>query len=418
MRLASQAGQGAFFAGLFLLAGKQDGAMGISGLFAGMMAAAIMFGLIGGAVGDRLGASRAVIVGAAGRGTAVGLGLILATVPGLGDHFGLAALVAFLYSAASQLFCPAELALAATISPRQPGRAHAALVALQYGGQGLGLVVVAPLAYAVAGIPAMLASGLALFALVTFLATLLTARLHRQVRVTRARHAFRFRSAVRYYRREPHAVYAGALLAFGELSMKAMAVALPVYFARDLRLEATQTGLLVVPGAIAAILGLLWAFRSLHVHVAPQVMRLTLLGTAVGVLALSGLGQALAGIAEMGHTPVGVLDDGSTMSLVVAIPVSILLGICLGVAPVGGRTILSATAPREQQSRVFAMQSTVTDILAIAPTLLAGVGVELAGARVTFAVIGVLGLAAFFLLETPRLQGPAPVLATAREAAG
>jgi len=403
MRLVSQAGQGAFFAGLFMLATDQTAALGVSGLFAGMMAAAILFGLAGGAAGDRLGASRAVVIGAAGRGAAIALGLAMAIVPALDGHFELAAAVAFLYSAASQLYCPAELALAATVSPGRTGRAHATLVILQYGGQAAGIGVVAPLAYLLGGATSVLAASVALYAVVVGLAALTALQLGSNVAIASRHHAFRLRPAMRYYATQPGAVYAGALLTFGELAMKVMVVALPVYLTRDLGLRDLQTGVLVVPGGIAAAAGLFWAGRSLHVHIAPQVMRLTLLGTAVGILALAGLGDALAGVAGLSGGLLTPFDNGTHMSLAVAIPVSVLLGICFGVAPVGSRTLLSATAPHDQQGRVFAMQSTATDVLALAPLLLAGVGVEFAGAQSTFAVIGVAGLAVFLLLESSKV---------------
>lgn len=404
MRLVSQAAQGAFFAGLFMLATGTTAALGVSGLFAGMMAAAVLFGLAGGATGDRLGAGRAVIAGSAGRGLAIGLGLTIAAIPSLQSHFEFAAAVAFLYSAASQIYCPAELALAGHVAPGRPGKAHATLIVLQYAGQVAGIGVIAPLAFMLAGATGVLAAAAGLSVIVTGLAALTALHVRDRETVASRRHTFRFRPALRYYADQPGAVYAGALLTFGELAMKVMIVALPVYLSRDLKLHSLETGVLVVPGAIAAAAGLYWAGRSLHLHIAPQVMRLTLLGTVAGILALAGLGDMLAGMAGLGGQPLNAFDNGTHMQLAVAIPVSVLLGICFSVAPVGGRALLSATAPRDQQSRVFAMQSTVTDVLALAPMLLAGVGVEVAGARSTFAVVGVAGLAVFLLLEGSRVH--------------
>jgi hypothetical protein len=63
------------------------------------------------------------------------------------------------------------------------------------------------------------------------------------------------------------------------------------------------------------------------------------------------------------------------------------------------------------------MQAAITDVLAIVPLLLAGVGAELAGARATFAFIGVIGLAVFVLLEGSRLGAVLPAGSRARSEA-
>jgi hypothetical protein len=96
-------------------------------------------------------------------------------------------------------------------------------------------------------------------------------------------------------------------------------------------------------------------------------------------------------------------SSGQELSIAVAMPVALLLGICFAVTPVAGRTILSATAPAGQQGRVFAMQGTFTDMLCLAPLALTGVSTELAGARVTFMFVGIVGIALFALLELTQL---------------
>jgi hypothetical protein len=57
-----------------------------------------------------------------------------------------------------------------------------------------------------------------------------------------------------------------------------------------------------------------------------------------------------------------------------------------------------------QQSRVFAVQSTMTDSLVVLPLLLLGVGAQLTGARTTLAAIGVLATIALIAIEQPRFR--------------
>ena len=67
---------------------------------------------------------------------------------------------AFVYSAASQVFSPAELALVSTIRRERPAGAHASLFALQFGGQIVGAF--APALFWAGGTGAMLAGALLL----------------------------------------------------------------------------------------------------------------------------------------------------------------------------------------------------------------------------------------------------------------
>lgn len=393
-RFLSQAGQGVFITGLFVLAGQQNStAIGLSSLIVAMTIAAIVLGLPGGALADRLGAPRGLVFGAIGRTAVMALALALSGRPEL------AALVAFAYSGVSQVYSPSELAMVDSVAPRRVAGAHSLLVALQHTGQGGGVVILAPAAYLIGGAPAMIGTGVALYVVVTLLALILAGSRLPAAPVSEARHAFNFSGTLGYLTREPRALYAGSLLAFSEVASKAMIIAVPLYLAQDLRLDALEPAAILVPAIVGGFIGLAWSARALHLHIAPQVMRLTLLGTVAAAIALAGLGDGLATLTELGSVGFGSLQNPVHMSVAVAMPVALLLGMCFVVAPIGARTVLTATAPRGEHGRVFATQATLTDVLALAPLALAGIGTEMAGARVVFLVIGAMGVVLFAALE-------------------
>ncbi|MGI8927646.1 MAG: hypothetical protein ACR2HN_13540, partial [Tepidiformaceae bacterium] len=85
----------------------------------------------------------------------------------------------------------------------------------------------------------------------------------------------------------------------------------------------------------------------------------------------------------------------------VALPVAFLLGASLCVALVACRAALTEAAPAGQQARVFAVKLTFTEVMIALPLLLAGVGTEFAGARLTLAAVGGIALCGLLLLESP-----------------
>ena len=391
----SQAGQGTFLAGLLLLAGRgAAGTASLTGVFIAMMAAAAVCGLPAGALADRMGAPRALVAGAIGRAAVIAAALFVPANP-----VSLAA-VAFGYSAVSQLFSPAEMALVSAVSSHRPAGMHAALVGLQHVGQGFGLVAIVPITLWLGGPTLMFATALAIYVMVIATSTLLAVQVPNSGSVGSARQAFSFAAPFRYFARWSTAGYAGLLLAFGELLSKSLLVAVPVYFSNDLHLSNTTQVMLIAPGVVGVIAGLVWSGRFLHVWVAPNVLRVALLVSAVAVVALAGLGNVVARLAEMSDQGfVSHLESGHLLSVLVAMPVGLLLGICFSLTPIAGRAILSATAPEGQQGRVFAIQGTFTDVLCILPLALSGMSTEFAGARTTFILIGGLGLGLFALME-------------------
>ena len=314
-RLLSQAAKSLFFAALFITSAGEHAAVGLSSVVVAMMAAAILFGLPGGVVADRLGASRALTLGAFLRLGALTAALVIVAQPAL------AWAAAFLYSAASQVYTPSEMALVRTVEPRRASGAHASLVVLQHAGHGAGMLVLAPLLFLLGGLSAMLLGSMLLFAATVMVTLVLTARLRQTAAEWRipTRAAVDLAGTLRFFGAEPRARYAAGSLAFSDLAARAILVATPAYLTADLGLGPSAIAALIAVGAAGVVLGLIWSGRALSVSLAPRAMRGALLVTVAGAIALAGLGQLLSSAVEFSQIPgFGLLEDGSVVGFAFA----------------------------------------------------------------------------------------------------
>ncbi|PFG73365.1 hypothetical protein [Tepidiforma thermophila] len=405
-KLTAQAGQNLFFAALLVAAGTSDhAAAGLSSFFVAMLVASLAFGVPGGALADRIGPSRAFALGGLARAAVI---LAWALEPG----HGLAVPAAvFAYSAVSQAYSPAEMALVRTLGRGRHGALHALLLALQFGGQGLAVAVLAPLLWWLGGTGALAAGGAA-FALAAAAAAcgLAVATSRMQLEVPARGSAFR--DTVRFFRR--HAIAREALIALALTSMvvQGSIVALPLYLRNDLAAGSLGAGAVISAAALGVAAGLLLAAFRLRPQEASGTMRAAVLAMAVGTFALAALDYGLRAALELTEFgPLVDLDLRLGASFAVAVPVAFLLGLAVCLALLAGRTALTAAAPAAHQSRVFAVQATLTDAFVVLPLVLFGVGVEVAGARPVLALMGGVAGFAFLVLEgrilVSWLQSPA-----------
>jgi MFS family permease len=398
-KFLAQVAQNLLLAALLIAASRSGGAaLGLSGVFAAMLVPAILFGMLGGAIVDRIGPARGLLLGAALRCAVVTGAIALAW------HGEWAYAAAFAYSLVSQLFSPSEMALVRTVGGKGAGRTHAFLVALQYGGQGFGMLVCAPALYFAGGLGLMLAGSAVVFAMVVGLAAVIAVRLRETPAGSTlpAREAFTFRETCRFFAGEARARYAVVALAAKVVVARGIVVTLPFYLQHDLGLGREALVFLFLPGIAGAAGGLWWAGRTLDLERAQATMRLAVIGMIVSVFALAALDYGLNAVAQYSQVPpIARLEASMNTTFVVAVPVALLLGLSLSGALVSARVALTATAPEEQQARVFATQATVTDALLVLPLLLTGLGTEFAGARVTLAAIGLVTLLALAALELP-----------------
>ncbi len=406
-RMLSQAGQSLFLAALLLITGASDhGALNLSGVFAAMLAAAVLFGLPGGALADRFGPARGYAFGAAGRLAFIGLALAVVREPQY------AWVAAFGYSAVSQVFSPAEMALVPVIQRGCPARAHTLLVILQYAGQGLGMLVLAPALLLLAGERALLAGAAALYLPLVATTLLLAVRLGRTGRLPRTPRRARLRDTLRFFATEPRAAYATGVLTFTEVAWKAVFIAAPLFLARDLDLSQREAGFLAVMGGLGVLIGLGWTGRGFGAEAAPRVMRLTMVGMVGACLGLVLLGRGLTELAALSQVELLMAaGESSRTALVIAAPLTVILGLSLAVAPIGARAVLTATAPHGGQARVFAAQATFSHTVVILPLMAIGAGTQIAGAGATVGAVGAAGLGLLLALEQWRARtaaGAAP----------
>lgn len=400
-RLTSQAGQGLFFAFLVVVAGPSDnGALGLGSVMIAMTVAAIALGPFGGAAVDRLGPRFALPVGAALR-----LGAIVSALFVIG-HGEFAWVAAFVYSAASQVFSPAELALVSALRRRRPAGAHASLFALQFGGQVVGAFALAPLLFWVGGSVAMLAGACVVYVAVVALASMLGARLRPvAIRWPRSRRSgLHFGSTLRFIGGEAPALYALGLLAFIDVMSKCLIIAAPIYFQTELELGSSQVVVLVGTVAVGALVGLGWAARHLTPSRSSFAMRLVLLGALVSTFALTPLGDGLGTLTVTGLDIGGTAGPFGAGSLA-AIPAVFVLGMTLSMAPIVARSVLTSTAPAELQGRVFATEAVLSNLLVVPALLLAALSTDLMSARATVMLLGLTGGVLFLLLELRSLRG-------------
>ena len=402
-RFVAQVSQVLLFAALFITAGTSDqAAIGLSALFIATTLAALIFGVPGGALADRVGPARGMAIGAIAR--AILIAACFATF-----HSATAAIaIAFIYSAVSQVYSPAESAMIRFLWGKAHGRVHSGNIAIQYGGQVAGVIIFAPVAFYFGGESGMLLAP-AVSAAALGLTTLVTAATFSNVAVEPVRPGgdSRFVDTVRFFKRYSIARDALATLAVKTMITQGVIVALPLYVRNDLSLGDEWAAGLVAPGILGIIVALIWSSTSLNFAVSARAMRLSLIAMTVGVFALASLDYGVRAIFEL--TQMGPMVDiqGSlNTSFIVAVPVAFLVGAGLTVALIASRVALTTAAPVTQQSRVYAVQAPLTDGLVVLPLLFMGIGIEVAGARPVLAAMGLIGAAAFVIIQHPRFAIP------------
>jgi MFS family permease len=400
-KFTAQAAQNLLLAALFVTAGtSSSAAIDLSSVFVAILIPAVAFGAIGGAIVDRIGPARGYFIGSALRfGVTFGALLLL-------TDSTWAWVIAFAYSTVSQLFTPAEMALVKSLQRNAPSRMHSWLVALQYAGQGSGMLVLAPIFFLIGGLTAMLAAASVGMAVLFVMCAGLAFGLRNTpaVATQENRQAFSFRAVGTYFLQEHAAGYSLITLAYKTIVGRAVIVALPLYLTHEMGVAGTSILYLIIPGVLGVGAALLWTGRSMSLPSAAGVLRASFIGMILCVAALAALDYGVSAFARYSQVPPVVqLEASMNTTFAVAVPIAFLLGIVLTTSLVAARVILTETAPRAQQARVFAVQEMLSESLVVAPLLLTGIGVQYAGARPTLAVVAAVGLLAMILMEMSRI---------------
>ena len=411
-KFLGQTSQNIWLAALFVAAGTGGRpAMDLASLFLAMLLPSLLLGLPGGAIVDRIGAARGLAIGAGLRLSAVVLGIFLL-------QGGTSAwLLAFFYSAGSQIFSPAEWAMARPLQTNRAGAVQSWLVALQYAGQGAGMLVLAPICYYLGGLQAMVIGSSIGFAALVSVGAVLAYRLRAEKPAQHAeRHLLPFGETLRFFRDEPLARLAIATQAVKMTVSKGIVVTLPFYLERDIGLGFSALAYLAVPGVIGVVAGLVWCGRTLSLERARSVMNMSIFGMVISLAALAALDYGISAAAQYSQIPPVIeLEASMNTPFVVAVPVALLLGLCLSGALISARVALSETAPVGQQGRVFAVQLTLVEIFIAIPLMSLGIGTSFAGARMTLALLAALVFALLVAFEidrwrTTRREIPVPML--------
>lgn len=401
-KFLGQVAQNIFLGALFVAAGTgQNAAVGLSSLFLAQLVPAMLFGVLGGALADRIGPARGIVLGQLLRAGTLSAAVFVVEGPAT------AIALAVVYSTVSQVLSPAELAIVRTLQKDRSARTHSTIIALQYVGQGAGMLVLAPALYLIGGVTLMLIGSAVVFWMGSGVAALLALRLRTTTAwVTQSlSNAFTFGATCRFFLDEPRARYAVAALALKTTVARGVVVALPLYLANNLDAGRSALAFLVVPGAAGVIVGLWWASRAQTLASATEMMRLSVAGMIAAVLALASLDYGLQVVADFSmRGPMSYFQTSMNTTYLVALPAAFLLGISLTSSIIAARVALTATAPAGQQGRVFAVQESLTETLLILPLLLTGVGTAVVGARATLAAIGIVALGAALILELPRFR--------------
>jgi len=409
-KFLGQTSQNIWLAALFVAAGTGGRpALDLASLFLAMLLPSILLGLPGGAFVDRIGAARGLALGAALRFSAVAAGIFAL------DGGTSAWVLAFFYSTGSQVFSPGEWAMARPLQRNRAGAVHSWLVALQYGGQGAGMLILAPACYYLGGLQAMVIGASAGFLALVAAGAVLAWRLRGQPveRERRGEHHLPFAETLRFFRQEPLARMAVATQGVKMVVSKGIVVTLPFYLERDIGLGFSALAYLMVPGVIGVLAGLIWCGRTLSLERARPVMSMSILGMVIALAALAALDYGITAAARYSQIPPVVqLEASMNTPFVVAMPVAFLLGLCLSGALIASRVALTETAPLGQQGRVFAVQLTLVELFIAVPLMSLGVGTAFAGARPTLAILAALILAVLALFEIERWRSvrrvPAP----------
>lgn len=388
VRLFSQAAQGIFIVALFIAAGSGDHlAAGLSGVLIAMMAASVLTGIPGGMIADRLGPGAALATGALARAAVVAVAFI-----SLGTPAGAIA-IALAYSTASQVFSAAELAFVRELDAARPARGHALLVVFQYAGQAAGLMVLAPILILVGGVAVAVGGALVLYVVAFGLAAWLAAVQPGAEPDGLPHRSLSLGPTLRFFGAEPTAAYAAGVLTFFELVLKAMVVAIPVFLASEMHMGRPALAVLggmTVSGGLAGF----WLAAVMRPRQSEALMRPLM----VGIVIVAGL------LAIASHA---AFDDVLHVVLVACMaPLAATVGLCLTLAPITARSVLTQRAPLHHQARVFATQGFGTNVVVMIPLALAGIGTELAGSGATFWLLALTGMGAVAAMELLLVRVP------------
>jgi MFS family permease len=166
------------------------------------------------------------------------------------------------------------------------------------------------------------------------------------------------------------------------VGLSTLVVILPYYLVDVLGTDAGNTVFIFAPAVLGLVLGL---------QVAPLLGRLVghglmaTLGLIGFALAVAGLGLVDQFVDALQRTNIDLARLEESLGLSTRIWATMILsvpaGFCSALTNVAARTVLLARSPEATRGQVIATQTTLSNAIALAPTLLAGVAIDLLDVR-------------------------------------
>jgi len=395
-RLACQTAQGALLYALLIIVVDKTDASFYSSLFVvASLAPALIFGLPGGIVSDRL-PKRPLLIGLNFARFAFVLPLVIRDVS-LGGIFATTIGIWIIH----QFYSPTEGTSIAAIVPRTRYAEAQALsnLCLTFA-QLIGLVIMAPLFLKIATPQVLFAIIAALYFVAGGLATLLP-RMddHLQPRSgvsrpTRATTSIKTSLLVGWRIARSDRASFGAMAddVMVGIGFSALIVIVPFYLERVLNTAKENTVFVFAPAALGLVTGYRMAPRIGRLIGGERAATIGLMTFAACVAALGFAPEVYTFLTDGLSLPIARVADSVSIQplVIVAMLVSIPAGFASAIVNVAARSVILERTPPAARSQVVATQSLINNVGAIVPSLLAGIAMDLFGVTTVAVAIAVL----------------------------
>lgn len=414
-RLACQTGQGALLYALLILVVDRTDASFFSSLFVvASLAPALIFGLPGGIVSDRL-PKRPLLIGLNLARFAFVLPLVLREVS-LGGIFATTIGIWIIH----QFYSPTEGTSIANLVPRTRYAEAQSLSNLCLTiAQLIGLVTMAPLFLKIAPPQVLFAIVATLYFVAGGLATLLPrmddhlqpgaggARAARSMTSIKTSLLVGWRSA-RSDRASFGAMADDVMVGIG---FSALIVIVPFYLERVLNTAKENTVFVFAPAALGLVVGYRLAPRISRLIGGERAATIGLMTFAACVGALGFATEVYTFLTEGLFLPIARVADAVSIQplVIVAMLVSIPAGFASAIVNVAARSVILERTPPSARSQVVATQALINNVGAIVPSLLAGITMDLFGVQAVAVAIAVL-IAGIAVAVHFAVRGPLPVV--------
>lgn len=176
------------------------------------------------------------------------------------------------------------------------------------------------------------------------------------------------------------------------VGLSTLVVIIPYYLARVLSIDAGNTVFVFAPAVLGLVVGLQSAPLLRRVIGHGRLAAIGLAGFAIAIGCL-GLVDQIVILMQQSNVDLRRLEEavGIPTRVSATMLLSIPAGFFSAVTNVAARTVLLSRSPEDVRGQVIATQTTLSNAVALVPTLAAGVAIDLVGVRpVAFAVAALL----------------------------